>query len=160
MLTAIAIVVAGYAAVVSTIHVVYTIYSQVRPRVKVSASYGRLGVHGKAAGKLFSGGRFVDDEDLGNEVVTIRAINTGHKPVTLAQLAFRTKDKQVLVLMLGDDVPNALTTGQLHSSYAHAARFREQLRGREPDYPFAKDVEGRVYKGDFDDYFADWLTHQ
>lgn len=126
--------------------------------MKVIASHGRLNAQ---TGHVAKGGRFADNENLGEEVVTLRAVNMGHKVLTIDQAGIELKSQTRLAFTRCEaQLPHELGPGQQLSFWSNAGQFSGQTRASAPSFPYFRDASDRMYKGSFDEYFKEWMEER
>ena len=140
---------------------VWNVYSAIfrdLPKLNVTASYGRLD---SATGLLAQGGRFVDAKEMGDEVISLKAVNVGHRIITVNQGGIELENRGRLVFTRSSSaLPHELGTGQMITFWTNAVNLVSAFRESEPAFPYCRDVLDSLHKGSFDEYVQGWVKQQ
>lgn len=136
-----------------------------RSKLRVMGSQGRLDQNpaSRTFGQAFKGGRFIEMQEIGNEVVTVTAVNTGDRTIAVDQAGIEWRNKTRAVLTnTSSGLPTALAPGETLSAWGQASNLDGVMQGQDspPSHPYVRDAAGKIYKGKFDEHFTAWLDRR
>ncbi len=118
------LVIAAWGAVLSTVGIIWKVYSdlQNKAKVKVDASFAVLAGHAEA-------------------VFQVTAKNEGRRPITLSSLGVRSGNND-LINVWARDLPHELKEGASHTEWFEL----KELEGKDWDFAWYRDALGKLHK--------------